>query len=219
MGNLFHNVSREHFYTTGLLDISSSPVSILSCGTIVFDEDRTLENREALNSFLCSMERRAFRMAELATSNTDQAMEIVQDSMLALVKKYSHKNEADWGPLFHRILQSKIRDWYRRSKTRNNIFGMLGFRGDDNEDPIQKAEDLKSPGPEKTTDNEQTMAITLSAIRALPLRQQQAFLLRAWEGYDVRETAEVMGCSQGSVKTHYSRATRTLKQQLEACQS
>jgi RNA polymerase sigma-70 factor (ECF subfamily) len=219
MGNLFHNVSREHFYTTGLLAISSNPVWLLIYGVIIFNEDRTLENREALNSFLCNMERRAFRMAELATSNTDQAMEIVQDSMLALVKKYSHKNETDWGPLFHRILQSKIRDWYRRSKTRNSIFGIFSFKDEDNEDPIQKFEDLKSPGPEKTADNEQTMNITLSAIRALPLRQQQAFLLRAWEGYDVRETAEIMGCSQGSVKTHYSRATKILKHQLEAYQS
>jgi RNA polymerase sigma-70 factor (ECF subfamily) len=219
MGNLFHHFSREQHDTTGLLVTSSIPVTVLNCGAMIFDEDRTLENREALNSFLSSMEKRAFRMAELATSNTDQAMEIVQDAMLALVNKYSHKSEADWGPLFHRILQSKIRDWYRRSKTRNSIFGILGFRHDDNEDPIQKMEDIKSPGPEETTDSEQLMAITLSAIRTLPLRQQQAFLLRAWEGYDVRETAEAMGCSQGSVKTHYSRATRALQQQLEAHQS
>jgi len=218
MGELLHNVIRQPFCNTGLLDTSSNPILFLIYSVISFDEDKTLENREALNRFLGSMERRAFRMAELATSNTDQAMEIVQDAMLALVKKYSHKNEADWGPLFHRILQSKIRDWYRRSKTRHSIFGLLGFNDEDNEDPIQRVEDLKSPGPEKTASDDQTMAITLSAIRALPLRQQQAFLLRAWEGYDVRETAEAMGCSQGSVKTHYSRATKTLKQQLEAYQ-
>ena len=80
----------------------------------------------------------------------------------------------------------------------------------------QRAEDLVSLAPDSNANNEQLMAVTLQAIRQLPLRQQQAFLLRAWEGYDVRETAKAMGCSQGSVKTHYSRATRALKQTLEA---
>ena len=179
----------------------------------------TLENRQALNRFLASVEKRAFRMAELATSSPDHAMDIVQDAMLALVKNYSHKNEADWGPLFHRILQSKIRDWYRRSKMRNSIFGILGFKNEDNEDPVQRAEDKQSLGPEITTSNEQLMNVTLIAIRNLPLRQQQAFLLRAWEGYDVKETASAMGCTQGSVKTHYSRAIKALKNQLEAYQT
>lgn len=185
----------------------------------MLNEDKALENRQALNSFLSGMEKRAFRMAELATSNTDQALEIVQDSMFALVKKYSDKSEPEWGPLFHRILQSKIRDWYRRSTVRNSIFGILRLRDENNEDPIQVSEDTRSPGPDKTTDNEQMMSVTIDAIRSLPLRQQQAFLLRAWEGYDVRETAAAMGCSQGSVKTHYSRATKTLKRQLEAYQA
>ena len=91
----------------------------------------TLENSQALNRFLASVEKRAFRMAELATSNPDHAMDIVQDAMLALVKNYSHKSEADWGPLFHRILQSKIRDWYRRSRTRNSVFSWLRTPHDD----------------------------------------------------------------------------------------
>lgn len=220
MANLFNNISREHYYDTELPGVSSNPAlfpkNIGICG---FDEDKTLENRQALNSFLSNMERRAFRMAEFATSNADQAMEIVQDSMFALVKKYSHKNEVEWGPLFHRILQSKIRDWYRRSKTRNSIFGILRFNDENNEDPVQKAEDTKSLGPEKAADNEQLLGIMMTAIRALPLRQQQAFLLRAWEGYDVKETAGAMRCTQGSVKTHYSRAIKTLKHQLEAYQT
>jgi len=179
----------------------------------------TLENSQALNRFLASVEKRAFRMAELATSSPDHAMDIVQDAMLALVKNYSHKSEADWGPLFHRILQSKIRDWYRRSRTRNSVFSWLRTAHDDendNYDPIQRAADIVSLAPDSHANNEQLMAVTLQAIRQLPLRQQQAFLLRAWEGFDVRETAKAMGCSQGSVKTHYSRATRALKQTLEA---
>ena len=183
------------------------------------NEVKTLENREALNQFLASVEKRAFRMAELATSSPDHAMDIVQDAMLSLVKNYSHKSESDWGPLFHRILQSKIRDWYRRSRTRNGVFSWLRAGNDDENDfhdPLQRAADTVTLAPDSSASNEQLMGVTLDAIRQLPLRQQQAFLLRAWEGFDVRETARAMGCSQGSVKTHYSRATRALKQTLKA---
>jgi RNA polymerase sigma-70 factor (ECF subfamily) len=187
-------------------------------------EVKTLENRQALNRFLSSVEKRAFRMADLATGNPDHAMDIVQDAMMALAKNYSHKNEADWGPLFHRILQSKIRDWYRRSRTRNRVFGWLytnNFDDNDNDavDPIQQAADNTALSPDSSADNEQLMDVTLNAIRQLPLRQQQAFLLRAWEGFNVKETAKAMGCSQGSVKTHYSRASKSLKQSLQAYHS
>ncbi|UCB56386.1 MAG: RNA polymerase sigma factor [Thiotrichales bacterium] len=184
---------------------------------------KTVENREALNRFLASVEKRAFRMAELATSSQDHALDIVQDAMLSLVKNYSQKSEAEWGPLFHRILQSKIRDWYRRSRTRNSVFSWLRTFSDDNEndspDPIQQAADTVTLAPDDSAGNEQLMAIALDAIRQLPLRQQQAFLLRAWEGLDVRETARAMNCSQGSVKTHYSRASKALRRSLEAYKS
>lgn len=208
----------------GLLDISSNPALVMKQKTFnECNEAKTLDNNQALNRFLSSVEKRAFRMAELATSSPDHAMDIVQDAMLALVKKYSDKTEADWGPLFHRILQSKIRDWYRRSRTRNSVFSWLYAGQDDNDsdspDPIQQAPDINSLTPDSNANNEQLMSVTLDAIRQLPLRQQQAFLLRAWEGFDVRETASAMGCSQGSVKTHYSRATKALKQRLEAYQS
>ncbi len=187
------------------------------------NEINTLDNRQALNQFLASVEKRAFRMAELATGSPDHAMDIVQDAMLSLVKNYSHKSKADWGPLFHRILQSKIRDWYRRSRTRNSVFSWLYSSQEDSDndtaDPIQQAPDIDALTPDSDANNEQLMRVTLDAIRQLPLRQQQAFLLRAWEGFDVRETASAMGCSQGSVKTHYSRATKALKQALGAYQS
>jgi len=212
------------FEDIGLLNVSSDAASIFNQKTLnKRNEVRALDNRQVLNQFLASVEKRAFRMADIATGNSDQAMDIVQDAMLALVKNYSHKSEADWGPLFHRILQSKIRDWYRRSRTRNNVFSWLHASNDDNDndapDPIQQAADHVSLAPDSSADNEQLMNVTLNAIRQLPLRQQQAFLLRAWEGFDVRETAQAMGCSQGSVKTHYSRATKSLKQKLEAYQS
>ena len=208
----------------GWQDLSANPSLIYRQTTrSERNEAKILKNRQALNRFLAGVEKRAFRMAELATSNHDHAMDIVQDAMLSLVKNYSHKNENDWGPLFHRILQSKIRDWYRRSRTRNSVFSWLksAAEGTDEDvyDPVQQAADVVSPRPDRNASTDQLMNATLDAIRQLPLRQQQAFLLRAWEGYDVKETAKAMGCSQGSVKTHYSRATKALKQTLEAYQS
>jgi RNA polymerase sigma-70 factor (ECF subfamily) len=204
----------------GSLEISGDSALILRHTSFnERNEVDTLDNREALNQFLAGVEKRAFRIAELATSSPDHAMDIVQDAMLSLAKNYSHKNEAEWGPLFHRILQSKIRDWYRRSRTRNNVFTWLrGSNHDDGDelDPIQRAADTVTLHPDGSASNEELMGVALDAIRLLPLRQQQAFLLRAWEGLDVRETARAMGCSQGSVKTHYSRATRALKKRLEA---
>lgn len=209
------------FEEAGYQSISSNPALILRQKTFnACNEASTLENRQALDRFLASVERRAFRMAALATSSSDQAMDIVQDAMLSLVKNYSHKSEADWGPLFHRILQSKIRDWYRRSHTRNSVFSWLRSNHDNDEndsyDPIQQAVDTVSLTPDSSASNEQLMGVALDAIRQLPLRQQQAFLLRAWQGFNVKQTAKAMGCSQGSVKTHYSRATKALKQSLEA---
>ncbi|MBT8127307.1 MAG: RNA polymerase sigma factor [Gammaproteobacteria bacterium] len=210
---------------SGTLNVTGLPASIpKQTATYSRIEVKTLDKRQALNRFLVSVEKRAFRMADLATGNPDHAMDIVQDAMMALAKNYSHKNEADWGPLFHRILQSKIRDWYRRSRTRNRVFGWLyttnqDDNDDDAADPIQQAADMTTLSPDNSADNEQLMDVTLNAIRKLPLRQQQAFLLRAWEGFDVKETANAMGCSQGSVKTHYSRASKSLKQTLEAYQS
>jgi RNA polymerase sigma-70 factor (ECF subfamily) len=208
----------------GFLNLASNPSLIFKqTSNNECNEANTLENRQALNRFLAGIEKRAFRMAELATNDQDHAMDIVQDAMLSLVKNYSHKSENDWGPLFHRILQSKIRDWYRRSRTRNSVFSWLKSAGDDlnkdSYDPIQQAADIVSLKPDSNAGNEQLMNVALDAIRQLPLRQQQAFLLRAWEGYDVRETAKAMKCSQGSVKTHYSRATKALKRSLEAYQS
>ena len=203
----------------GALSISANP-AVDFAHTTFYENNvaKTLENREALDRFLAGVEKRAFRIARIATGDQEHALDIVQDAMFSLVKNYSHKDASEWGPLFHRILQSKIRDWYRRSRTRNSVFSWLRVFSDDDDkdrDPIQQAPDTVSPTPDSNADNEQLMDIALQAIGRLPLRQQQAFLLRAWEGLDVRETAKAMNCSQGSVKTHYSRATKALKQNLE----
>ncbi len=176
-----------------------------------------------MNRFLASVEKRAFRMAEIATGNREHALDIVQDAMLSLVRSYSDKPAAEWGPLFQRILQNRIRDWYRRSRVRNAVIGWLHAFSDekdgDQPDPIQQAEDRTRRGPEQSANDDKLMETTLTAVRKLPLRQQQTFLLRAWQGYDVAQTAAAMGISEGSVKTHYSRALHSLRHQLEAYRS
>ncbi|HUH36993.1 MAG TPA: RNA polymerase sigma factor [Spongiibacteraceae bacterium] len=179
---------------------------------------RSPAQQAALNRFLGEVERRAFRMAEIATRNPDEALDVVQDAMLVLVRNYGDRSEADWRPLFHRILQSRINDWYRRRAVRAKVlvvrqwFG--GGDGDELPDPIDTAPAPRGePGEE--VDNQRSGAAIIAALKTLPRRQQQAFMLRAWEGLDVAATAHAMGCSEGSVKTHYFRATRALQRQLE----
>lgn len=175
-----------------------------------------LDQAGALDRFLAAVERRAFRIAHIATGDVDDAMDLVQDSMLNLVKRYGMREEVEWGPLFHTILQSRIRDWYRRTKVRNRWRQWFapGQGEDDHEDPIEAVADQhQMPSDEQVALKEATMALE-QALRALPMRQQQAFLLRAWEELDVSQTARAMGCSEGSVKTHYFRAVQTLRKVL-----
>ncbi len=166
------------------------------------------------------MERRAYRLALIATSSREDALDIVQDAMLRLVKRYSDRGADEWGPLFHRILQSVIRDWYRRSRVRNRWRQFFGSspEGDDEspgEDPLETRFASAEPEPSIRLAQSQTVAELDSVLHQLPLRQQQAFLLRQWEGLSVRQTAEAMGCSEGSVKTHLSRAVKVLREQLQ----
>ncbi|MFZ8928362.1 MAG: RNA polymerase sigma factor [Gammaproteobacteria bacterium] len=175
---------------------------------------KALDKHQALERFLASVEKRAFRIAQIATSNSDEAFDIVQDAMYKLVEKYSGKNEQEWSPLFHRILQSRIRDWYRRNTVRNRFRSWLSSSKDDNEDPIQTVEDMAGRSPEMQLQSGRSMEALETALQHLPLRQQQAFILRAWEGLNVRETASAMSCAEGSVKTHYSRAIHSLRETL-----
>ena len=177
--------------------------------------ENDLESNAALDRFLASVERRALRMAEFATGSRDEALDIVQDAMLVLVRRYGRRGESDWPPLFHRILQSRILDWHRRHKVRNRWLAWLGPDSDDDEDPLAALPDPGARRPEDELGNTRAGAALEAALQRLPLRQQQAFLLRTWEGLDVAETAAAMGCSEGSVKTHYSRAVHTLRELLE----
>ncbi|WP_268898768.1 RNA polymerase sigma factor [Geomesophilobacter sediminis] len=170
-----------------------------------------------MNTFLAAVERKAFRMAAVACSNDDEALDIVQDSMLAFVRKYRTHPAGEWSPLFYRVLQSRITDWHRRSTVRNRVRSWLGFGNDDNDDsdPLENVPDRETLHPDRLFEDGQLAAALEKALRTLPLRQQQAFLMRAWEGLDTRETAVAMGCSEGSVKTHYFRALQALRGHLE----
>ena len=175
-----------------------------------------LDRTQALDRFLAGIERRAFRMAHIATGNEDEALDLVQDAMLKLAQKYARRPEEEWGALFHCILQSRIRDWYRRERVRNRLRDF--FRGaqddDDAEDPLEQIPDSTTPAPDGEVQRKRACAELAVALRALPLRQQQAFLLRIWEEMDVAQTAQAMGCSEGSVKTHLFRALQVLRQRL-----
>lgn len=175
----------------------------------------TLESKQALDRFLASVERRAFLIARMATGSADEALDIVQDAMLQLVQHYGGRGENEWPPLFHRILQRRIVDWYRRTRVRHRWRHWFSGDETDDADPLQNLPDPGATDPPDLAATGRTMVALEAAVARLPLRQQQAFLLRAWEGLDVKQTADAMGCSEGSVKTHYSRAVHSLREQLK----
>ena len=164
------------------------------------------------------MERRAFKQALFAVRDEETALDLVQDSMLKLAEKYAGKPLAELPMLFQRILQNTIRDYYRRQKVRNLwttlVSALVPVDADEDRDPLEslRPADGSNPGggPLERLEQGQIVAIIEKALETLPARQRQAFLLRYWEDMDVAETATVMGCSEGSVKTHCSRATHTL---------
>jgi RNA polymerase sigma-70 factor (ECF subfamily) len=169
-----------------------------------------------LDAFLAGVERHAWRMAEIALRDPDEALDAVQDSMLRLVRHYAGKPAAEWTPLFWGILRRRITDLQRRRAVRNRVLAWTGHAvtDDDEELPAWEAPDL-GPDPVRILASRQAHAALSKAIRALPRRQQQAFMLRVLEGLDVADTAKAMGCSAGSVKTHLSRAMEALRAQLE----
>lgn len=175
----------------------------------------TLEHNQTLERFFAEVERRAFRMAEIATGNREDAFDILQDAMCKLVEKYADHETSEWGPLFQTILQSRIRDWYRRNTIRNRFRSWFPAKDMENsEDPLQTAVDERERTPEQHLQSSRRLDVLEQAIRELPLRQQQAFMLRTLEAFDVKQTAKIMRCSEGSVKTHYSRAVHSLREKL-----
>ena len=180
-------------------------------------QESILDSAGELDRFLKDVERRAFRIAEIALRNRDDALDVVQEAMIHLARSYGSRPSAEWKPLFYRILQNRIHDWQRRRRTRSKVIAWWtgGIAGDDEDvvDPIDAAA-ATDPGPATQLEHEEAMSAVQVALAALPPRQQQAFLLRNFEGLDVAATAAAMGCSEGSVKTHYFRALQALRDKL-----
>ena len=205
-----------------MLLAAAEPTNVFRCAlypalyynnhAVVQDRLYVDDNQANLNQFLARVERPAFRMAETATRNRDDALDIVQDSMIKLVEKYARKPSSEWQPLFYRILQSRIVDHYRRNAVQKRLFRWMGFDSEPLNEPEITAVDPF--GPADLLDEQLTWSALQAGLRALPLRQQQVFLLRAWQGLSVEETSRIMKCSQGSVKTHFSRATHALKKSM-----
>lgn len=180
--------------------------------------DTIAESRaSALNRFLASVELKAYRIARTSLRHDDDALDAVQDAMLQLARAYGQRPEDEWRPLFYRILENRIRDMQRRRTVRGRVMAWLPFNrdGEDDEanDPIAQAPSNDAPVAHKLEMDEAMKALE-TALHSLPARQRQAFLLRNFEGLDVAGTASAMGCSEGSVKTHYFRAVQALRVRL-----
>lgn len=178
-----------------------------------------------LSDFLRSAERRAFKRTVYAVRDDDAALDIVQDAMIRLAEKYADRPAAELPLLFQRILSNATMDWFRRQRVRNAVMQNLSdFESDHDEggdfdllETLETADGLLgAESAADTVSRAQILLLIESEVQQLPARQREAFLLRYWEEFDVAETAAVMGCSEGSVKTHCSRAVQALAKALRA---
>ena len=180
---------------------------------------------EELNEFLKSVERRAFKRTVYAVRDEEAALDIVQDAMIRLTQSYADRPSNEWPMLFQRILSNATLDWFRRQKVRNAVFMNIGDLeaavDDDDSGDFNLLESLRSDnggveGADDSAARTEILAQIEDEIGKLPTRQREAFLLRYWEELDVAETAAAMGCSEGSVKTHCSRAAQSLAKALQS---
>jgi RNA polymerase sigma-70 factor (ECF subfamily) len=187
--------------------------------------DRKLASHQEISALLADVERRAFKQAMFAVRDEDAALDIVQDAMLKLTESYAAKPIGELPMLFQRILQNTIHDHFRRQKVRSTWTTLLSALGhkDDKDDDYDPLETLQSrtdsniaADPAANAEQSQIVRAVEQALSRLPARQREAFLLRYWEELDVAETAAAMGCSEGSVKTHCSRAVHALAEMLKA---
>jgi RNA polymerase sigma-70 factor (ECF subfamily) len=178
------------------------------------DRVNVATNDCALDQFLKTIERRALRMAELATGNRDEALDLVQDAMFGFVRHYADKAEAEWMPLFYRVLANRLNDWNRRRQVRTRWIDAFVRDDDDAPDPLAQVPDPADPGPLLRLAGSEAAGALDVALAALPLRQRQAFLRRLWEGLDVATTAATMRCAGQREDT--CRGRRALRRALEA---
>lgn len=193
-------------------DFCYDVVSAIKCGAIKLATEREL------GDFLIQVERRAFKQAVFAVRDEHAALDVVQDAMMKLAEKYGDRPADELPLLFQRILQNSIRDYFRRHKVRALWTTLMSSfsRGqdDDDQDPLEtieaESDSCYFENPSRQLERAQAIVVIEDALKSLPARQREAFLLRYWEDMDVADTAAAMGCSEGSVKTHCSRATHTL---------
>ena len=189
------------------------------------DKPYCMATDKELSDFLENVERRAFKQAVYAVRKDEAALDIVQDAMIKLAEKYGDKPVGELPMLFQRILQNTIHDFFRREKVRTtwvSLFSSIG-RDSENQEDFDLLESYEaeegtqaSESSADKVEREQTLALIDAEVQKLPTRQREAFLMRYWQDMDVAETAAAMGCSEGSVKTHCSRATHALAQALRA---
>jgi len=184
-----------------------------------------LASEQELSDLLKNVELRAFKRALYHVRNEEAALDIVQDSMMKLAQHYGDKPVTELPMLFQRILSNCVLDWFRRQKTRRALFSNLNDLESSPEESdtfdllsrLDLASDTReTESAETAMDRVQTFHAIESEVQALPARQREAFLLRYWEEMNVAETAAAMGCSEGSVKTHCSRAVKSLSQALQS---
>jgi RNA polymerase sigma-70 factor, ECF subfamily len=173
----------------------------------------------SLDLFLAQVEKRAYRTALMTTRQSADALDVVQDAMTQLVRHYRERPAAEWPLIFQRILHHRLMDWHRQqARSRKWFWQRDGIQQeeDEAEDLFNEIADSREQNPAELLTRARDISAVLKALEMLPVRQRQAFLLRAWEGFDVKTTAEAMGCSEGSVKTHYFRALQALREALLA---
>ncbi|MBF7682072.1 RNA polymerase sigma factor [Acinetobacter sp. B5B] len=171
---------------------------------------------QRLSAFMQDVSGRALIMMESATKNPDVAMDLVQEAFISLYKSYALKSTQEWYALFYTILNNKLYDWKRKEQRTAIPFSFFKKKyAEFDDDPIEEhIVDDYHIDPAELISQYTTINDIKQAIEKLPTRQQQAFMLRAWEGFDTKTTAEIMQCSEGSVKTHYHRATQALQHML-----
>jgi len=200
---------------TAFATLLADTASLLPLRNTDLPESTRLETL-TLESFLAGVERKAFRIAQIALRHEDDALDAVQDAMLRLVRGYARRPPEEWPPLFYRILENCVRDMQRRRMVRRRVMSWLPWTaeaGEDAPDPLEQAPD-PAPIPAAQAQTDETMRALEAALARLPSRQRQAFMLRSLEELDVAATARAMGCSEGSVKTHYHRAIQALRAEL-----
>ena len=182
---------------------------VLNNNVVVEEQSKT--SPVSLDEFLRTIQKPAYRMAQLSTHNTEEALDIVQDAIVKLLQNYRHKPVSELKPLFYSILSSKLTDWHRKKQFRSK-FDWLFTHQEDEANPLENLASEFAMSHEELITNEREMVYLVSALSDLTERQRQVVLLRHWHGFSVLETADILKCSAGSVKTHLHRATQSLRQ-------